>query len=108
VLLQDYYELGVILTRKRLFTQATKNLEKAKKLWDGEESDLAQVRHCWEFISQQQHAGAPDRKQGRLLCMSSAVPLGWVHVLIIIINPYKPYLSASATAPHPLGRRKAD
>jgi hypothetical protein len=44
VLLQDYYELGVILTRKRLFTQATKNLEKAKKLWDGEESDLAQVR----------------------------------------------------------------
>jgi hypothetical protein len=41
--LQDYYELGVILTRKKLFTQATKNLEKAKKLWDGEESDLAQV-----------------------------------------------------------------
>jgi hypothetical protein len=30
-----------------------------------------------------------------------------VHI-IIIINPCKPYLSASATAPHPLGRRKAD
>jgi hypothetical protein len=29
-------------------------------------------------------------------------------ILIIIINPCKPYLSASATAPHPLGRRKAD
>jgi hypothetical protein len=28
--------------------------------------------------------------------------------VIIIINPCKPYLSASATAPHPLGRRKAD
>jgi hypothetical protein len=42
--IQDYYELGVILTRKKLFTQATKNLEKAKKLWDGEESDLAQVK----------------------------------------------------------------
>ena len=41
--LQDYFELGVILTRKRLFTQATKNLEKAKKVWDGEESELAQV-----------------------------------------------------------------
>eukprot|EP00879_Flechtneria_rotunda_P017710 GHRR01018564.1.p1 GENE.GHRR01018564.1~~GHRR01018564.1.p1 ORF type:complete len:240 (+),score=48.77 GHRR01018564.1:88-807(+) len=40
---EDYYELGVILTRKKLYTQATKNLEKAKKLWDGEESDLAQV-----------------------------------------------------------------
>lgn len=43
---QDYYELGVILTRKKLYTQATKNLEKAKKLWDGEESDLAQVSGC--------------------------------------------------------------
>ena len=40
---QDCFELGVILTRKRLFTQATKNLEKAKKIWDGEESELAQV-----------------------------------------------------------------
>jgi hypothetical protein len=29
-------------------------------------------------------------------------------LIIIIINPCKPYLSASATAPHPLGRRKAD
>jgi hypothetical protein len=29
-------------------------------------------------------------------------------IIIIIINPCKPYLSASATAPHPLGRRKAD
>jgi hypothetical protein len=28
--------------------------------------------------------------------------------LLIIINPCKPYLSASATTPHPLGRRKAD
>jgi hypothetical protein len=28
--------------------------------------------------------------------------------LIIIINPCKPYLSASATAPHPQGRQKAD
>jgi hypothetical protein len=41
--LQDYFELGVVLTRKKLYTQATKNLEKAKKLWDGEESELAQV-----------------------------------------------------------------
>jgi hypothetical protein len=45
--LQDYYELGVILTRKKLFTQATKNLEKAKKTWDGEEADLAQVGGSW-------------------------------------------------------------
>lgn len=43
---EDYYELGVILTRKKLFTQATKNLEKAKKLWDGDESELAQVHNA--------------------------------------------------------------
>ena len=28
---RDYFELGVILLRKKLYTQATKNLEKAKK-----------------------------------------------------------------------------
>ena len=44
--MQDYYELGVILLRKKLFTQATKNLEKAKKTWDGEPDELAQVPVC--------------------------------------------------------------
>jgi hypothetical protein len=29
-------------------------------------------------------------------------------IIIIIIIPCKPYLSASATAPHPLGRRKVE
>ncbi len=41
--LQDYFELGVILLRKKLYTQATKNLEKAKKTWRGEPDELAQV-----------------------------------------------------------------
>lgn len=40
---QDYFELGVILLRKKLFTQATKNLEKAKKTWSGEPDELAQA-----------------------------------------------------------------
>jgi hypothetical protein len=36
-------------------------------------------------------------------------PLSWQLVsVIIIIIPCKPYLSASATAPHPLGRRKVE
>ena len=43
VTVQDYFELGVILLRKKLFTQATKNLEKAKKTWNGEPDELAQV-----------------------------------------------------------------
>lgn len=46
---EDYFELGVILTRKKLFTQATKNLEKAKKIWDGEENELAQVHNALGF-----------------------------------------------------------
>eukprot|EP00798_Chlamydomonas_sp_ICE-L_P020004 gene20004-26717_t len=46
---EDYFELGVVLTRKRLYTQATKNLEKAKKVWDGEESELAQVHNALGF-----------------------------------------------------------
>jgi len=46
---EDYFELGVILTRKKLFTQATKNLEKAKKVWDGEETELAQVHNALGF-----------------------------------------------------------
>lgn len=40
---EDYFELGVVLARKRLFTQALKNYTKAVKLWDGEEVELAQV-----------------------------------------------------------------
>ena len=41
--MQEYFELGVILLRKKLYTQATKNLEKAKKAWSGEPEELAQV-----------------------------------------------------------------
>ena len=42
-LAQDCFELGVILLRKKLYTQATKNLEKASRMWDGEPEELAQV-----------------------------------------------------------------
>ena len=42
---QETFELGVILLRKKLFTQAVKNLEKARKTWDGEPDELAQVHH---------------------------------------------------------------
>ena len=43
---EDYFELGVVLARKRLFTQALKNYVKAIKLWQGDETELAQVRSC--------------------------------------------------------------
>lgn len=40
---EDHFELGVILLRKKLYTQATKSLEKARKEWEGEPEELAQV-----------------------------------------------------------------
>ncbi|KAL4430894.1 hypothetical protein ABPG75_006150 [Micractinium tetrahymenae] len=43
---EDYFELGVILLRKKLYTQATKNLEKAQKGWQGEPEELAQVHNA--------------------------------------------------------------
>jgi hypothetical protein len=43
-----------------------------------------------------------------LLSGSVSRSIGAVIIIIIIIIPCKPYLSASATAPHPLGRRKVE
>ena len=46
---EDYYELGVILLRKKLFTQANQNLKKSLKEWDMENGDdevLAQVHNA--------------------------------------------------------------
>ena len=41
----------MILLRKKLYTQATKNLEKASRMWDGEPEELAQVRRCFTCTS---------------------------------------------------------
>ena len=46
---EDYFELGVILTRKKLYTQAAKNLERARRSWDGDEGELAQVHNALGF-----------------------------------------------------------
>jgi len=46
---EDYYQLGSILARKRLFTQAVKNLEKAVNTWDADEGDLAVVHNSLGF-----------------------------------------------------------
>jgi hypothetical protein len=55
-----------------------------------------------------QHASHCRHHQCNLSHSAHVLKLWLEWVIIIIINPYKPYLSASATAPHPLGRRKAD
>ncbi|CAD7697262.1 unnamed protein product [Ostreobium quekettii] len=43
---EEYFELGAVLLRKKLFTQATKNLEKAIEVWDGEGTEIAQVHNA--------------------------------------------------------------
>ena len=64
-MLQDCYELGVILLRKKLYTQATKNLDRARKAWTGPQNELAQV--C--MSTRQQNAAEP------LQCDTSLVQL---------------------------------
>jgi hypothetical protein len=45
----------------------------------------------------------------RLTSPAGAWPAaGSIIIIIIIINPCKPYLYGIGTAPHPLGRRKVD
>lgn len=39
----------MILLRKKLYTQATKNLERAQKSWSGEPEELAQVHNALGF-----------------------------------------------------------
>jgi tetratricopeptide (TPR) repeat protein len=46
---EDLFQLGVILLRKKLYTQACKNLEKAKKNWGGDPEELAQVHNALGF-----------------------------------------------------------
>ena len=43
---EDSFELGVILLRKKLYTSALKNLERARAGWDGAPADLAQVHNA--------------------------------------------------------------
>lgn len=47
---QDCFELGVILLRKKLFTQAVKNLDRARRSWNGLPDELAQVC-CLSFCA---------------------------------------------------------
>eukprot|EP00210_Caulerpa_lentillifera_P006603 g6308.t1 len=54
---KDYFELGSILIRRKLYLQAIKNLEKAINLWTGPESDLAEVRPVKGLIVVEVHLG---------------------------------------------------
>jgi tetratricopeptide (TPR) repeat protein len=46
---EDYFEMGSILLRKKVFTQAVRNLQMAATNWDGDEQDLALVHNALGF-----------------------------------------------------------
>ena len=46
---EDYFEMGSILLRKKVFTQAVRNLQAAAENWDGDEQDLALVHNALGF-----------------------------------------------------------
>lgn len=58
--MQDYLELGVILLRKKLYTQSIKNLEKAKKAWKGPQEELAKVQTCRGLPCNGEHCAHRD------------------------------------------------
>jgi tetratricopeptide (TPR) repeat protein len=46
---KDYFELGAVLLRMKLYSQALRNLEKSIKNWDGWEVEQAQVYNALGF-----------------------------------------------------------
>ncbi|GBG59375.1 hypothetical protein CBR_g38402 [Chara braunii] len=46
---QEYFDLGAVMLRKKLYVQANKYLEQAIKKWEGDEADLAQVYNALGF-----------------------------------------------------------
>lgn len=51
---EEYFELGVVMLRKKSFTQAIKNLEMALNTWDGEPEEKAQAYNALGYAYFQQ------------------------------------------------------
>merc|ERR1711977_356718 len=46
----DYFELGAVLLKKKLYAQAISNLEMSIKIWNREDVEVAQVHNALGFI----------------------------------------------------------
>jgi hypothetical protein len=46
---EEYFEMGSIMLRKKVFTQAVRNLKLAAQMWDGDQEDLAQIHNALGF-----------------------------------------------------------
>ena len=48
---EEYFEMGSIMLRKKVFTQAVRNLKLAAQMWEGDKEDLAQIHNALGFGS---------------------------------------------------------
>lgn len=62
----EYYELGVLLIRKKLFATALKHLDSAKRSWEGDEEGLSQLYNAmgYAYLQQEKLAEAIEEYQG--------------------------------------------
>ena len=46
---EEYFEMGSIMLRKKVYTQAVRNLKLAASMWEGDQEDLAQIHNALGF-----------------------------------------------------------
>ena len=46
---EEYFEMGSIMLRKKVYTQAVRNLKLAAEMWQGDQEDLAQIHNALGF-----------------------------------------------------------
>lgn len=46
---EEYFEMGSIMLRKKVYTQAVRNLKLAAEMWEGDKEDLAQIHNALGF-----------------------------------------------------------
>lgn len=59
---EEYFEMGVVMLRKKAYTQAITNLERSLKNWDGEPEEKAQAFNAlgYAFYQQEKYAKAVE------------------------------------------------
>ena len=64
----EYYELGVLLIRKKLYATALKHLDSAKRSWEGDEDGLSQLYNAmgYAYLQQEKLESAIEEYKGAI------------------------------------------
>ncbi len=62
---EELFEIGCVMLRKKVFTQAVRHLEEALRTWDGEAEERAQVHNALGFALASQEKTAAALEQYR-------------------------------------------